>query len=266
MVRRSQKEVCLKSPLARALLEATSQQPENDLNIDLHSYRHPIFHPRRKLPSPYRLDGLFIQAHAQRLLHSDLARPPIGTDHHPEHDRTLVLRLPGFVGVLGIRVVNWSRRRYPSAHAVRSFTAPNSAAMAGADSATRTAPVGRRSENRRQRIADLRSLWLGEFRRPDKSHVLRQLGLLPRHNDGRRSELLASDARQASLGFRLLLPRSTATVPSVGCARHRNCVRNEYGVDLRREFRSVDQPQPRGGNPQQQRSVERHRNAEAFAA
>src|SRR5262249_47391335 len=116
---------------------------------------------RLKLPRLNGFHRLLVEAKAKRTLYTDIARAPIGTDHHPQHNCSLVLRLAGFFGIVGIWSKQNSRCRNSTAHTLRPAPDPpapagtdsrstpraNTAATARADATTGTCAVRRRSEH-----------------------------------------------------------------------------------------------------------------------
>src|SRR5208337_1130498 len=66
----------------------------------------------------------------------DVTRTAIRTDDHPEHTGSLILRLAGFLGILGIGRKNRARSRNPSAYV--EYAATCATALAGAEPRTGT--------------------------------------------------------------------------------------------------------------------------------
>src|SRR6201987_3085228 len=117
----------------------------------------PIFHRRLKSPILDSLDGLFIEPHAQAGLHVNIARPPIHSHNKGQRADALILRLPGFFGELGLRLINRTRRRNAGTPAEdtsagtaafsrtksRPFAFSNATAFAFTNAAARSSSVGR---------------------------------------------------------------------------------------------------------------------------
>ena len=76
------------------------------------------------------LDGFFVETHAERPLHVDIARPAISIYDDPEQNRSLELCLAGLFGILRIWIVNRARCGNPSAHPIRATA--EATAMSGA--------------------------------------------------------------------------------------------------------------------------------------
>ncbi len=74
-----------------------SIQPEIHLNVHLHCDRDAVFNARSEPPLPYRVDGFFVQPHAQRARDSNVAGLPLRINHQRKYHHSLVFHPSRFV-------------------------------------------------------------------------------------------------------------------------------------------------------------------------
>src|SRR2546428_10898925 len=136
--------------------EASSEEPEADLDAHAHRDGGSVARGGLKLPGVDRFDRLLIQSEAQRLHHAQIGHIPLGVHHDPQNDRALVFGFAGLLRVTRQRLINTNRLADVAADAERSsagpatFSRPEPASAAGtysgafafAKAATEPRPVG----------------------------------------------------------------------------------------------------------------------------
>src|SRR5580698_2058969 len=117
-----------------------------------------IFLPGLEAPGLDRLNGLFVESHAERVHHANIGCPALGSYNDHQRASTLVLRFAGFFGKLWIRNVNsprWSHSLARTENAATgtaartgSYARPRPRTNAGsvtviANASARTRAIGR---------------------------------------------------------------------------------------------------------------------------
>src|SRR5580658_308873 len=188
---------------------ALSVQSETNLDIDLDCHRVSVLRRGLELPPPNCFNSFFIEAHAERPLHADIAWPAIRANDHPEQHRSLELCMASLFGIFRVRIVNRAWRGDPAAHAIyastgstamsstqpRSFSRADAPTTAVSDSTAKPGSVRRWLENRGKWIASLRRRRDGQPRRPYNRRLCGKLGLFIAHDDGWRCHLFPHETR-----------------------------------------------------------------------
>src|SRR5215472_2397174 len=112
-------------------------QPENHLDVDLHSHRIAVFHGGGEAPFVHGFHGLLVEAHAKGPSHAQVAWTTIRPDDRRQDHAALEFRFPRFFRVLWLRVEDCTGRTNASTDVV------NPAANATADPRPDTRPMPR---------------------------------------------------------------------------------------------------------------------------
>ena len=146
-----------------------SQQPEGDVDPGDDGYGLAVLHAGAEAPLLDRLDGLLVQAQAERVQDLEVGRVAALVDDDLEHHGALELGLARFFGVFGLHLVERDRRRYAKARdhdlGAAGAGADAGTAVLGADSmvasrayASATARTRRRRPGQGRRIAPYRRI------------------------------------------------------------------------------------------------------------
>src|SRR6185312_6295931 len=144
-----------------AALKTTSIQPEIDDNIHLYRYRMSVQLGWFKPPSADGHQCFFIQSHAKRANHVQVARNTVNANRRQQLYLALELRLARFVRKFRLRIVNRARHAdavayfidtvtaasVPAIAAAHSFSGAKPAAVIAAHSAAHSRPVRGRSKH-----------------------------------------------------------------------------------------------------------------------
>src|SRR2546425_708204 len=85
-----------------------------ECNLD--SDRMSIFHRRLEAPFPGCLDGLFVEAHTERVGDANVGGTSASIDHQHEGAGALVFRFAGLFREFRIDLEDYTRRAYTAAH------------------------------------------------------------------------------------------------------------------------------------------------------
>src|SRR6266496_3793719 len=114
-----------------------SVQVEVNLDGNFNPNRVTIFHGRLELPRPDSLDGLFVEAHAEAILHANIAGTAIGSHYQSKGADALIFRFTSFFGEFRLGLINGPRRTDSATHM------ENTAAGAAAFTRAKTGALAR---------------------------------------------------------------------------------------------------------------------------
>src|ERR1700731_4257999 len=126
------------SKLDRMFQRQVSVQVEVDFDSHLHVHGMSIFLAGFEAPRLYRLDGFFIQSHAEGIHHANIGGAAVGGDDDHQRAGSLIFCLAGFFGKFRIGGKNRSRRSYTSAGTEYAATHASARAWTYARSRTGT--------------------------------------------------------------------------------------------------------------------------------
>src|SRR6185437_14370186 len=184
---------------SRGFRKPSLVKTEIHFDVYLHCDRAPVFHARRKFPTSHCFQSLFIQPHAERARHVDVADVSCRINDQRQYHVALEFCAACFIRIFRVRAVDGPRRTHPVPHAESISTNaavkawPNAGAFPRADAGSsviaNAAPaagsIRRDDDVGRDKVANLVRLRKLEIGGPEHGRWRRELRDLAMHHHWR---------------------------------------------------------------------------------